>query len=214
MPDFTIFSSLLWITVKYELPTVQSQLLGLIRDAYPETFEGLVPSKPLGESAFSGPTPHLNEVLDLFLQQKLTSTLPMAYYMTARRGLGSLMNLHHHTSMQLPPETLQTAVGGLMALHEMELKEVHCLITVSHRCVPHGCVSPKTLGPGVLDVECKVIDRTPGLSQARISILQVCWLNNICGSKLGGPCKSCEYAEVRNRVWDALPGVFGLMLRV
>ena len=68
MPDFTTFSSLLQITAKYELSTVQSQLLGLVRYAYPETFEGLVPSKPLGESVFSRPTPHPNEVFNLFLQ--------------------------------------------------------------------------------------------------------------------------------------------------
>ena len=70
MPDFVTFSSLLRITTKYELPTVRSQLLELVRDAYPETFEGLVPSKALGENVFSGPTPHPNEVLNLFVQQK------------------------------------------------------------------------------------------------------------------------------------------------
>ena len=78
MPDFVTLSSLLRITTKYELPTVLSQLLELVRDAYPETFEGLVPSKALVENVFSGPTPHPNKVLNLFVQQKLASTLPMA----------------------------------------------------------------------------------------------------------------------------------------
>ena len=219
MPDFSTFSSLLWITAKYELPTVRSQLLELVRDAYPETFEGLVPSKPLGENVFGGPTPYPNEVLNLFVQQKLTSTLPMAYYMAARRGLGSLMNPCHPTSVRLPPETLQMAVGGLMALREMELKEVHRLITAPHRCVTRGCISPKTSGPGASDVGREVVDRITGSSQSGTKILQVCSLNDICGSELGGPCKSCEewwesgHAEVRKSAWAALPSVFGLTSR-
>ena len=49
VPDFATFSSLLRITAKYELPAVRSQLLEAVRDGYPQTFEGLVPSKPLGE---------------------------------------------------------------------------------------------------------------------------------------------------------------------
>ena len=106
MPEFVTFSSLLQITTKYELPTVRSQLLELVCDAYPETFEGLVPSKALGEKVFSDLTPHPNEVLSLFVQQKLSSALPMAYYMAVRGGVRSLMDTHHSTSAQLPPEIL------------------------------------------------------------------------------------------------------------
>jgi hypothetical protein len=91
VPDFATFSSLLRMTTKYEMPAVRSQLLEVVRDAYPETFEGLTPYEPLGEGVFSGPTPHPNTVLNLFVQQKLTSALPMAYYMAARMGLDSLM---------------------------------------------------------------------------------------------------------------------------
>lgn len=217
MPDFSTFSSLIRITAKYELPVVRSQLLELVREAYPETFEGLIPSKPLGESVFSGPTPHPNEVLNLFVQQQLTSTLPMAYYMAARRGLGSLMNPRHPASVRLSPETLQTAVGGLMALREMELKEVHRLIMAPHRCVSRACVSPKTSGPGASDVEREVIDKITGSSQSGTKILQVCSLNDICGSELGVPCKRCEewwesgHGEVRKKAWAALPSMFGLV---
>ena len=216
MPDFTTFSSLLRITTKYELPTVRSQLLELVRDAYPETFEGLAPSKALGENVFSGPTPHPNEVLNLFTQQKLTSTLPMAYYMAARRGLRSLTNPRHPASARLSPETFQTAAGGLMELREMELKEIHCLIATPHRCLSHGCVSPKTLGPGGSDAERKVIDKITGSSQSGTKILQVFSLDDICGGELGGFCKSCEewwesgHVEVRKKAWAALPSVFGL----
>ena len=216
MPDFATFSSLLRITMKYELPTVRSQLLELVRDAYPETFEGLVPSKPLGENVFSGPAPHPNEVLNLFVQQKLASTLPMAYYMAARRGVRSLINPPHPANAQLPPEILQPAADGLMALREIELKEIHRLITSPHRCLLHGCVSPKTLGPGGSDMERKVIDKTTGSSQSGTRVLQVFSLNDVCGDEVGGFCKSCEewwesgHFEMRKKAWGVLPSVFGL----
>ena len=216
MPDFVTFSSLLRITTNYELPTVRSQLLELVRDAYPETFEGLDPSKPLGENVFSGPTPHPNEVLKLFVQQKLTSTLPMAYYMAARGGGRSLISSRHPANARLSPEMLQPAVDGLMALREMELKEIHRLITTPHRCLSHGCVSPKTLGPGGSDAERKVIDKITGSSQSGTKVLQVFSLDEICGDELGGFCRSCEewwesgHVEMRKKAWAALPGVFGL----
>lgn len=57
---------------------------------------GLVPSKQLGESVFSGSTAHLNEVLDL---------LPMAYYVTTRRGLGS--DSYRETLHFLPASFIQ-----------------------------------------------------------------------------------------------------------
>ena len=76
-PDITTFLSFLRITAKYEMPAIRSQILEAIREAYPETFEGFNPSNMLGESVSSGPTPH---VLNLFVQQNLTSALPMAYY--------------------------------------------------------------------------------------------------------------------------------------
>ena len=216
MPDFATFSSLLRITTKYELPTVRSQLLELVHDAYPETFEGLTPSKTLGENVFSGPTPHPNEVLNLFVQQKLTSALPMAYYMAARRGLRSLMNPRHPASARLSPETLQTAAEGLMALREMELKEVHRLIMTPHRCLSQGCVLPKALGPRAPDAERKVIDQITGSSHSGTEILQVFSLNDICGGEPDRFCRSCEewwesgYVEMRKKAWAALPSVFGL----
>ena len=219
MPDFVTFSSLLRITTKYELPTVRSQLLELVRDAYPETFEGLVPSKPLGENVFSGPAPHPNEVLNLFVQQKLTSTLPMAYYMAARGGLRSLMSPPHPARARLSPEILQTAAEGLTALREMELREIYRLIMAPHRCLSQECTSPRMLGPGASDAERKAIDKITGSSQSGTKILQVFSLDEICGDEPDGFCKSCEewwesgHVEMRKDAWAALPSVFGLGAR-
>ena len=214
MPSFPIFSSLLRITAKYELPDARYRLLVLVRDAYPETLEGLVPSKLLGKYAFSGPTPHPNEVLNLFVQRELASALPMAYYMAVRRGLGSP---HHPAGVGLHPETLQTAVGGLMVLRDMELEGVHKLIMTPFLCVSRERISPKRLDPGAsLDMERKVINNFTGSSESGTKITQVFSLNNIIGSELGRPCENCEEwwesrrVEVRRKARAALLGVFGL----
>ena len=145
------------------MPAVWSQLLKVVHDAYSETFEGLGPSKPLGESIFSRPTPHPNEVLDLFIQQKLMSALPMAYYMAARRGLDSLMDERLPVSASLSLKILWVTIRGLMALCEMELDETGSLIfgpTGSHPCSASNCPSRTLTGPAALEaVHCHPHDR-------------------------------------------------------
>ena len=219
VPDFTTFSSLLQITAKYEIPAARSQMLDVVRDAYPEAFEGLAPSKSLGESFFSGPTPYPNEVLNLFVQQKLTSALPMAYYMAARRGLDSLMNNRLPASARLSPGILQAAIRGLMTLREMELKETHRLILGSRgsrSCSKPNCPSRKIAGPGVLEPHQKVVDKIVDSAHPGTKLLQVLSLREVCGSDYLGFCESCVegweagHAAVRRRAWTMLPNVFGL----
>jgi hypothetical protein len=223
VPDFATFSSLLRMTTKYEIPTVRSQLLEVVHDAYPETFEGLIPSKPLGESVFSGPTPHPNAVLNLFVQQKVTSALPMAYYMATRRGLNSLMGEHLPRNATLSPKILQSAIGGLMALREVEFNETHRLIfgpKGSGTCSTPACPSRIPSGPGTLETYQKVFDRIVGPSQSGVKVLQVPGFSEDCGGdpQCVGPgiCKSCVerwesgHAELRKKAWGMLPDVFGL----
>jgi len=219
VPDFSTFSSLLRITAKYELPTVRSQLLEVIHDAYPDTFEGLAPSKSLGEGIFSGPTPHPNAVLNLFVQQKLTSALPMAYYMASRRGLDSLMDRRLPQSAILSPEILQSVIRGFVTLREMELKETHRLIfgsRTSRPCSSSKCPSFKTAGPRVSGAHQKIVDQITDSSQPGTKVLQVLSLAEICGDDCHVFCKICVegweagHAGVREKVWTALPGVFGL----
>jgi len=223
VPDFTTFSSLLRITVKYEMPAVRSQVLEVVRDAYPETFEGLKPSKPLGESVFSGPTPHPNQVLNLFVQQNLTSALPMAYYMATRRGPRSLMDRHLPRNAALSPEILQSAITGLMALREMELNETHDLIFESngaHPCPASNCPSRSPTGPAASAAYRKVFNCTVGSSQLGTKVLQVPEFYEDSGGELQcvgpGICSGCVgrwesgHAELRKKTWAALPGVFGL----
>ena len=223
MPDFNTFSSLLRITTKYEMPAIRSQILEVVRDAYPETFEGLGSSKPLGESIFSGRTPHPNEVLNLFVQQKLTSALPMAYYMATRRGLNSLMGKHLPRDATLSPEVLQSAIAGLIALRELELNETHDLIFEpdgSRPCSISNCPSRTPTGPAALAAYHRVFDRVVGSSQSGTKILQVPEFYEDCGGELQcvgpGICGSCVgrwesgHAELRKKVWGMLPDVFGL----
>ena len=201
------------------MPTVRSQLLGVVRDAYPETFEGLAPTKQIGESVFSGPTPHPNEVPSLFVQQKLTSALPMAYYMAAQRGLDSLMDRRLPASARLSPEILQVAVKGLLGLREMELKEALRVILGSkgsRSCSRPGCPSRSTTIPGALEAHQKVIRRIMDSGHSGTKLLQVLSLREVCGGNCLGFCENCVegweagHADVRREVWGMLPDVFGL----
>jgi hypothetical protein len=214
VPDFNTFSSLLRITAKYEMPTVRSGLLEVINDAYPETFEGVIPTKSLGEVVFSGPAPHPNEVLNLFIQQRLTSALPMAYYLAARRGVDSLMDNCLPQSATLPPEVLRSAIKGFIALRELELNETHHLVlspNASHSS--ESCPSRKMVGQRVSDAHQRVIDQVTGFSRSGTKVLEVLSLSGVDSD---GFCTNCvrgwetEHAEVRKRAWDMLPNVFGL----
>ena len=223
VPDFTTFSSLLRITTKYEMPAVRSRLLEVVRDAYPETFEALAPSKPLGESVFSGPTPHPNEVLNFFVEQKLASALPMAYYMAVRKGSDSLMDRCLPASARLSPEILQVAIRGLMELREVELNDTHRLIfgpTGSHPCTTSNCPSRTPTGPVALEAYQKVFGHTVGPSRLGTRVLQVPEFYEDCGGDVQcvspGICSRCVggwesgHAELRKKAWVMLPSVFGL----
>ena len=223
MVDFVIFSSLLRITAKYEMPGIRSKLLEVVRDAYPDNFEGLAPSKPLGESVFSGPAPHPNEVLNLFVQQNLTHALPMAYYMAARRGLDSLTGRGLPRSATLPPEVLRSAMSGLMTLREVERDETRRLIfgeNGTHPCSTSTCPSHALTNSAALETHQKVLDRTVDHSHLGTKVLQVPEFceDRASDSQAAGPsiCSSCVekwesgHAELRKKTWATLPDVFGL----
>ena len=204
------------------MPTVRSQLLEVVRDAYPETFERLSPSKPLGESIFNGPTPHPNEVLNLFVQQNLTFALPMAYYMAARRGLDSLMDGTPSWSGALSPGTLRSAVRGLMTLREAELNETHRLVFGPQSSRPRSvpCPSCTSTDSATLEAYQKVFDRIVGSSQPGTKVLQVPDFHENLGDDVQcvgpGICSGCVarwesgHAELRNNIWATLPYIFGL----
>ena len=221
VPDFTTLSSLLRITAKYEMPAVRSQMLDVVRDAYPETFEGLAPSKLLGEIVFSGLTPHPNEVLNFFVQQNLTFALPMAYFMAIRRGPRLLVGGHLQPEATLPPEILQSAFKGFVQLREMELNETHRLIFESkgtHPCSVSNCPSRTPCGPAALEAYHKVFNRIVGSSLLGTNVLQVPEFYEDRGGGLQcvgpGICSNCVgrwesgHAELRKEVWAMLPDIF------
>ena len=222
VPDFITVSSLFRITAKYEMPDVRSQLLDIVRDAYPETFGGHDSSKILGESVFSGPTPHPNAVLNLFVQQKLTSALPMAYYMAVRRGTDSLMDSHLPRDAILSPEILQVAIKGLLVLRQIEFRETHRLIFGSDDSRPcswpksRNCPSNNANGPRVSEAHQKVADRIVDSAHTGTNLLQVLSLREVCGDDCLGFCESCMegwevgHAGVRKNAWAMLPDAFGL----
>jgi len=201
------------------MPAIRSQVLDVVRGAYPGTFEGLGPSKPLGESIFSGPTPHPNEVLNLFVQQKLTTALPMAYYMATRRGLGSLMDRRLPPNATLPPEILQSASEGLMELREVELNETHDLI-FGPQCSASNCPSRTPTGPAGSTACRDVFKHIAGSSRSGTKVLEVpeFYEDRGDGVQCIGPgiCSGCVerwecgHAELRKSAWAMLPDAFGL----
>ena len=197
------------------MPTVRPQLIEAIRDAYPTTFEGLTPTKTLGESVFSGRTPHLNEVLNLFVQQGLTSALAMAYYMAVRRGVDSLMDRSLPQTAVLSPEILQSTIKGFVALRELELNETYCLVLGSTTSHPN-CTSRNTTGPTVSDEHKRVIGRIADSSRSGTKVLQVLVLSSADEGIPDGFCESCvkgwetRHVEVRKRAWNMLSDMFGL----
>ena len=205
------------------MPAIRSQLLEVVHDAYPETFEGLGSSKPLGESVFSGRTPHPNEVLNLFVQQNLTSALPMAYYMAIRRGPDSLMGGHLPRNATLSPRILQSAIKGLMALREVELNETHRMMFEpegSRPCSISNCPSRTPTAPAAFAAYRKVFDHIVGSSQLGTKVLQVPEFYEERGGELQcvgpGICGICVerwergHAELRRKAWATLPDAFGL----
>ena len=171
------------------------------------------------ENVFSGQTPHPNEVLNLFVQQGITSALPMAYYMAARRGVDSLVHKSLPQSARLSPEILQSALKGLMALRELELNETYCLVLgsrTSHPCPPSNCPSSNTTGPRASDAHKKIIDRIANPSRSGTKVLQVLSLGRTHEGSSDEFCESCikgweaGHVEVRKKAWNTLSDVFGL----
>jgi len=205
------------------MPAVRSQILEVVRDAYPETFEGLSPSKSLGERVFGGRTPHPNEVLNLFIQQGLTSALPMAYYMAARMGPDSLIGGHLPRSATLSTEILQSAIKGLMTLRQAELNRTHRLIfgpAGSQPCSGCGCISRTPVSAATLETYQSVFDHIVGSSQLGTKALEVPKFYEDPRGKLRciypGMCSNCVerwesgHTELRKKIWETLPDAFGL----
>ena len=207
------------------MPSLRVRLLETICDSYPENFEGLDPSKTLGENVFDAPKPHPNAVLNIFVQQNVTSALPMAYYMAARRGLNSLMDTRLPSSATLSGQTLVSAMRGLMALREMELKETHRIVftikDASNRvgCSSTDCPSRHPKGPldaGIIGAYQRTFDRITGSADGGTRILQVLSASEFAEDTESKFCQACvekmqaAHGEVRKKAWEALPEVFGL----
>lgn len=141
----------------------------------------------------------------------------MAYYMAVRRGVDRLMDRRLPRGTTLPPDVLQSAIKGLIALRELELNEIHHLVLSSK--APHpskNCPLRKITGPGGSDAHQRVIDRIAGSSPSGTKVLEVLSLSGLYGGDSDGFCESCVrewkagHAEVRKKAWNMLPNAFGL----
>ena len=147
----------------------------------------------------------------------------MAYYIAVRRGLYSLMDKRLPQSATLPPETLRSAIRGLMTLREVELNEIHRLIfepKVSHPCSASNCPSRTPTGPTTLDAYREVFDHVVGPSKLGTKVLRVPEFHQDLDGDLRcigpGICSNCVerwksgYADLRKKPWATLPDSFDL----
>ena len=207
------------------MPDLRAQVLKTLRDAYPVNFEGLDPSKTLGENVFSRSKPHPNAVLNLFVQQNVRSALPKAYYMVAQRGLHSLMDVRPQSGATLSGQTLKSAMCGLMALREMELKEIHWIVFMFKDpasrpgCFAKDCLSRSSKGlpnGGIAQAYQRVFDRITGSVAGATRILQVLSADEFAGDGESKFCHICRermevaHADVRKKAWAELPRMFRL----
>ena len=127
-------------------------------------------------------------------------------------------------SATLPPDILQSAITGLMALREIELNETHRLIfePKDYRpCSVPDCPSHRAIGAAALYAYPKAFSRIVGSSQLGTKVLQVPEFYEDYGDgclRCIGPniCSKCVqkwesgHADLRKQVWAKLPDVFGL----
>ena len=112
----------------------------------------------------------------------------MAYYMAARRGLNSLMDRRLPKIATLPPEVLEPAMKGFVALRELELNETHHLVLGTRTPRPRSsasCPSRKIAGPGVSDeYHWKIAGRIIGSPRTGTKVLEVFSLSETNGGEI------------------------------
>jgi len=186
------------ITAEYEMPAVRSPLLGAIRGAYSETFEGLDPSKALGECfQRAGPTRARSSTCSFGRNSR-----PRCQCMAVRRGLDSLMDGRLSASARLPPETLQIAIRGLVTLREMGLKETRRLVLgqeAAHQCASTARPLRSAVWPTTTMWEAyqSLVDRITDSCGSGTKILQVAPLGDVRDDDRYGFCE--DYVRERGR---------------
>ena len=113
-PEFTVFASLLRMTMRYGFSSVRDQLVKDLGGAYPTKWEDFQGANLLGEDVFGSPKPHPNAVLNLFEAENVRFAIPFAAYRAAGGGFSALMSDKPGTS--LPRRTLATTIYGVHVL--------------------------------------------------------------------------------------------------
>ena len=114
VPEFSIFASLLRMSIKYSLSDVRDQLIEDLKGAYPTRWKIFRSAKVLGEDIFGSPKPHPNAVLNLFEAQNVMFAIPFAAYRASIGGFQALMSDTPGTT--LSRGRLATTVEGMDSL--------------------------------------------------------------------------------------------------
>ena len=130
VPEFTVFASLLRMTTKYGFPDIREALIEDLKGAYPTKWEDFETARVLGEDVFGSPRPHLNAVLNLFLEQDIKFASPFAAY---RAGLGTPSSLASgEPGAILPRPTLVSIIQSMGEIRRMANIAAHTIIYIGN----------------------------------------------------------------------------------
>jgi len=197
------------MTTKYGFSDVCEQLVDSIKGAYPTKWEGTVLAGVLGEDVFGSPKPHLNAVLNLFIEQNIKFALPFAAYQAARCGFSPLIS--NGPGTVLPRLTLASACRGVEVIWAR-------LAGLAHSVVCHMSLED------FRDRTCAVnVDTNP--PERRMGALNKIYDTMVKGGKgdvlfslsLGDiACVNCtkipenDYRLWCMMIWEELPCIFGV----
>ena len=206
---FCDFSSLLQLSIKYQINRVYDLLLDNLRAAYgPGRDEGGV--TPIYHGYFEDPQPHPNEVLKLFHECRVDFALPFAFYEACVAGIKSLTNTD--PSVKLPPVPLSQAVRGFYTLQEWEWKLAKSILFLDRRSHASSRCRPLDLrstdfGSPLQDVLRAIY---PGFGGAAGGILHIPDFPNRdnCADCVWGWNNIKQQAKVE--LWKSLPEIFGM----
>ena len=209
VPEFTVFASLLRMATKYGLSDVRDGLVGDLKSAYPTKWEDFRATKVLGEDVFGSPKPHPNAVLNLFLEQNITSGLPFAAYRAGRAGFSSLVIEERGTA--LPRLALASTIYGMEKMRRTMVQLSHSIVYNGNLrvCPRESCILNVGIDPIERRMEAlkKVVDDIIDESKGDL-LAPLSFGNLICANC----AKQVEASHLHCRekfVWRSLPSLLG-----
>lgn len=196
------------MATKYGFSDVREQLFHILKGAYPTKWEAYQTTDVLGEDIFGLPKPHLNEVLNLFLEQRVKFAIPLASYRAALGGFSSLLS--NRPGATLPRLPLAFTIYGMDTIRSEVSQFAHSIVCIMglKECHDEGCV----VNGGVSPPDQRLVE----LNQVYDALVKD-GRGDVFSFSLGGiVCVNCaEEPEQAYRlwctmIWEDFPRIFGV----